>query len=109
MHWVYLAIAITGEVIGTSALKVSDGFSRFGPSVVVVAGYAVAFYFLAIVLKTVPVGIAYAIWSGAGVGLITVIGWVAFGQRLDFWALVGIGLIVTGVVVLNTLSESVRH
>ncbi len=109
MQWIYLAIAVTGEVVGTSALKASDGFNRVVPSIIVVAGYAVAFYFLAQVLKTMPVGIAYAVWSGLGVALITLIGFVAFGQKLDFWALVGIGLIVAGVVVLNTLSGSVEH
>ncbi len=109
MQWIFLAIAVTGEVVGTSALKASDGFNRVVPSIIVVAGYAVAFYFLAQVLKTMPVGIAYAVWSGLGVALITLIGFVAFGQKLDFWALVGIGLIVAGVVVLNTLSGSVEH
>ena len=109
MQWIFLAIAVTGEVVGTSALKASDGFTRAVPSIIVVAGYAVAFYFLAQVLKTMPVGIAYAVWSGLGVALITLIGFVAFGQKLDFWALVGIGLIVAGVVVLNTLSGSVEH
>lgn len=109
MHWLYLAIAITGEVIATSALKASAGFTRLWPSLVVVAGYAMAFYFLSIVLRTIPVGVAYAIWSGTGVALITLIGWVGFGQRLDAAALVGIGLIVAGVVVLNTLSKTTGH
>jgi small multidrug resistance pump len=109
MHWLFLAIAITGEVVGTSALKATEGFTRLGPSLVVVAGYAVAFYFLAVVLRTIPVGIAYAIWSGAGVALITLIGWIAFGQKLDTAAMVGIGLIVAGVVVLNTLSDTTGH
>lgn len=109
MHWAYLAVAITGEVIATSALKASEGFTRLWPSLVVVAGYAMAFYFLSIVLRTIPVGVAYAIWSGTGVALITMIGWVGFGQRLDAAALVGIGLIVAGVVVLNTLSDTTGH
>ena len=107
MHWVYLAIAIVGEVIGTSALKASDGFTKTAAIPVVILGYGVAFFFLALVLRVIPVGVAYAIWSGAGVALITLIGWVWFGQRLDLWALVGIGLIVSGVVVLQVLSRAV--
>jgi small multidrug resistance pump len=109
MHWFFLAIAITGEVIATSALKASEGFTRMGPSVIVVVGYAVSFYFLSAVLRTIPVGVAYAVWSGAGVAAITVIGWVVFGQKLDTAALVGIGLIVAGVLVLNTLSHTTGH
>ena len=109
MPWIYLGIAIFGEIVGTTALKASDGFSRLVPSLVVVAGYAVAFYFLALVLKTIPVGVAYAIWSGVGVAAITVIGVVLFGQKLDLAAVAGIGLIVAGVVVLNTLSGSIGH
>jgi small multidrug resistance pump len=109
MHWLYLAIAITGEVIGTSALKASESFTRIGPSLIVVVGYSVSFYFLAVVLRTIPVGVAYAVWAGAGVAAITVIGWVVFGQKLDTAAMVGIGLIVAGVVVLNTLSNTTGH
>lgn len=109
MNWIYLLIAICGEVIGTSALKASEGFTRIGPSVVTVMGYAVAFYFLAIVLRTVPVGVAYAIWSGTGVALITLIGWLVFGQRLDPAAVIGIGLIVAGVMVLNLMSDTTGH
>ena len=108
-HWLYLSIAIAAEVIGTSFLKHSEGFSRFGPSVVVVLGYGVAFYCLALTLKTMPVGIAYAVWAGAGVALITLIGWVFFAQPLDGPAIVGIGLIVAGVVVINVLSSSVSQ
>jgi len=109
MHWLFLAIAITAEVIATSALKASEGFTRIGPSVIVVVGYAMSFYFLAVVLRTIPVGVAYAVWAGAGVAAITVIGWVVFGQKLDTAALVGIGLIVAGVLVLNTLSNTTGH
>ncbi len=109
MQWLLLAIAITGEVIATSALKASEGFTRIGPSAIVAVGYTVSFYFLALVLRTIPVGVAYAIWAGAGVAAITVIGWVVFGQKLDAAALVGIGLIVAGVVVLNTLSNTTGH
>jgi small multidrug resistance pump len=101
MSYFYLALAIMAEVIGTSALKAAEGFTRPWPSVAVVLGYGVAFYFLSLALKTIPVGIAYAIWSGMGVVLITLIGWWVFKQALDAAALVGIGLIVTGVVVIQ--------
>lgn len=104
--WLYLSIAIVSEVIATSALKASEGFSRLAPSVIVVAGYLVAFYFLALTLKTIPVGVAYAIWSGAGVALIALVGWVVFGQRLDPPALIGMALIVAGVVVMQVFSKS---
>lgn len=106
MPWLYLIIAITGEVIGTTALKASDGFSRVGPSVIVVIGYAIAFYFLALVLRTVPLGVTYAIWSGVGVAAVTLIGWLVYGQRLDLPAVLGIGLIVAGVMVLNLWSSA---
>ena len=109
MHWIYLAIAIAGEIGGTTALKASEGFTRPLFGVLAAVGYVIAFYFLSIVLKTIPVGIAYAIWSGAGVAVIAVIGAVLFGQKLDAAGVVGIALIVAGVVVLNTLSGSVEH
>lgn len=109
MNYIYLGLAIIAEVIGTSALKASDGFSRLGPSVLVVLGYGAAFYFLSLTLREIPVGVAYAIWSGVGVTLITVIGWLVFEQRLDLPALIGIGLIVAGVVVINAFSESLVH
>lgn len=104
--WLYLAIAIVSEVIATSALKASDGFSRLGPSLLVVAGYAIAFACLSLTLRTIPVGVAYAIWSGVGIALIALIGWLAFGQSLDLAAIVGLALIVAGVVVLNVFSRS---
>jgi small multidrug resistance pump len=107
--WLCLSIAIVSEVIATSALKASDGFSRLVPSAIVVVGYAVAFYFLSLTLKTVPVGVAYAIWSGAGIALITLIGWVLFGQRLDAPALIGMALIVAGVVVMQVFSRTAAH
>ena len=109
MPYLYLAGAILGEVIATSALKASEGFTKLLPSILVVAGYAVAFYLLSIVLKTIPVGVAYAIWSGAGVALITVIGWVIYGQKLDLAALCGMALIVAGVVVLQLFSKTTSH
>lgn len=109
MHWLYLAIAIVSEVIATSALKPSDGFSKLWPSLIVVVGYALAFFFLSLTLRTVPVAIAYAVWSGAGVALITLVGWLVLGQTLDPPALVGIGLIVAGVLVLNLFSAATGH
>ena len=107
--WVTLTLAILAEVVGTSALKASEGFSRLWPSVAVVAGYGVAFYFLSLTLKHIPVGIAYAVWSGAGTVLITVIGVLAFRQKIDLAGVIGIALIVAGVLVLNLLSKSGAH
>lgn len=104
-----LAIAIGAEVIATSALKTTENFTRIVPSIVVVVGYAVAFYFLSQTLKTMPVGIAYAIWSGLGIVLISVVGWFAFNQKLDLPALLGMALILAGVLVINLLSKSAAH
>lgn len=109
MNYVYLGIAIVSEVIATSALKASAGFSRLVPSIVVVIGYAVAFYCLSLTLRTIPVGIAYALWSGIGIVLIALVGVVWFSQSLDLPALLGMGLIVSGVVVVNVFSKSVAH
>ena len=109
MQWLFLSVAIVAEVIATTALKAADGFSRLGPSLIVILGYGVAFYFLSLTLRTIPVGVAYAVWSGAGVALVTVIAWLFLGQSLDAPALAGLALIVAGVVVLNALSKSVAH
>ncbi|MCY6379912.1 DMT family transporter [Hoeflea prorocentri] len=109
MNWIFLSIAIVGEVIGTSALKASDGFTRLGPSVITAMGFAVAFYFLSLALRTIPVGVAYAVWSGAGILIISIIGYVVFRQSLDLPAVIGIALILAGVLVLNTLSQSSTH
>jgi len=106
MPYLHLAIAILAEVVGTSALKATRGFTRPLPSLVVVCSYAVAFYFLALALQAIPVGVAYAVWSGVGIALITLIGWVVYRQRLDPPALAGIALIVLGVVVLNWSSTA---
>ena len=108
-HWTYLAIAILSEVAATSALKASEGLSRLWPSVVVIVGYGISFYFLSLTLKTIPVGIAYAVWSGAGVALITLIAWLFFSQKLDLPAILGLLLIVAGVVVLNLYSKVKLH
>lgn len=107
--WVLLGLAIVAEVIGTTALKMSDGFSKFWPSLVVVVGYAIAFYLLSMTLKYIPVGVAYAVWSGVGIALITLIGWVVFSQTLDWAAWLGIGLIISGVLVLQLFSNSTAH
>lgn len=104
--WLLLAVAIIGEVVATSALKASTGFSRLGPSVMVVLGYGLAFYCLSLILDSIPVGVTYAIWSGLGIVLVTAIAWWLYGQRLDFWGFIGIALIVSGVVVLNLLSKA---
>jgi small multidrug resistance pump len=109
MNWLYLGIAIIAEVVATSALKATEGFTRTIPSVVVIVGYLVAFYFLSLTLRTIPVGIAYAIWSGIGIALITLIGWLLYGQSLDVPATIGLALIVSGVIILNGFSKSVVH
>ncbi len=104
-----LGIAIVAEVIATTALKAADGFSRLGPSVVVVVGYAIAFGCLSLTLKTLPTGIAYAIWSGVGIVLVSALGWILHRQALDMAALIGLGLIIAGVLVVNLFSNSVAH
>lgn len=109
MHYVYLMIAIVGEVIGTSFMKQSDGFTRLVPSLITAAGYAVVFYFLSLTLRVIPTGIAYAIWSAVGVVLIAAIAWIFQGQKLDAAALIGIAFIVTGVVIMNGFSKSLPH
>ena len=107
--YLYLVIAVAFEVVGTSALKASEGFTRLLPSIIVVAGYAVSFFFLSLTLKAIPVGIAYAIWSALGIFLIAIIGWIVFGQRLDVPAILGLALIIAGVAVIQIFSKSVGH
>ncbi|UTF60089.1 multidrug efflux SMR transporter [Gilvimarinus sp. DA14] len=109
MAWLYLAVAIISEVIGTLALKASDGFSESGPSTICIVGYAIAFYALSLVVKTIPLGIAYAIWAGAGIVLITAAGALWYKQLPDAPALIGMALIVAGVVIINVFSSSVSH
>jgi small multidrug resistance pump len=104
-----LFAAIVLEVIGTTALQLSQQFTRIGPTVLVVACYAAAFYCLSLTLKSIPVGIAYAIWSALGIVLISSVGLVFFKQRLDLPAIVGLGLIISGVMVVNLFSKSVSH
>ena len=108
-NWLILFIAIVAEVIATSALKSSEGFSKPIASVIVVLGYIIAFYCLSLTLKTIPVGIAYAIWSGVGIVLVTTIAWIVFDQKLDVWGIIGIALIMSGVLVLNLLSKTGSH
>ncbi|WP_241303357.1 DMT family transporter [Burkholderia stabilis] len=107
--YAWLAIAIVAEVIGTSALRAADGFTRFWPSVLVVAGYGVAFYCLSLTLRTMPVGIIYAVWSGAGIVLITLVAMLLYRQMPDLPAVIGLGLIIAGVVVLNLFSKMQAH
>ena len=109
MAYLYLAIAIVCEVIATTALKSSDGFTKLLPSTVVVGGYCVAFYCLSLCLRTMGVGVTYAIWCGVGIVLVTIAAAVVYKQKPDAWALVGMGLIVAGVLVLNLLSKSTSH
>lgn len=104
--WMLLAVAIVAEVVATSALKASAGFSRLWPSVLVVGGYTVAFYCLSLVLKTIPIGVSYAVWAGAGTALVALIGWWFYGQKLDVAAVVGMALIIAGVLVLNLFSKT---
>ncbi len=109
MEYLYLSIAIIAEVIGTSALKASQEFSKLGPSIIAVAGYGASLYFLSLVLKTVPVGIAYAIWSGIGITLITITGALLFKQMPDIPAIIGMTMIMSGVIIINVFSKIVGH
>ncbi|MFL9609035.1 DMT family transporter [Methylobacillus sp. Pita2] len=108
-HWTYLGIAIIAEVIATSALKASDGFTQWLPSLLVIVGYGLAFYFLALTLRSIPVGVAYAIWSGLGIVLVSVIALVLYGQKPDLPAVVGMALIITGAVVMQLFSRTAGH
>ena len=107
--WLTLAIAIVAEVIGTTALKASDGFTRLWPSAIVVVGYGVSFYCLSLVLRSIPVGITYAVWSGLGIVLISLVAFAVYGPRIDLAGLIGMGLIIAGVLVLNLFSRSAPH
>jgi len=108
-NWLCLAIAILSETIATTALKASAGFTRPLPSVLVVAGYGLAFYFLSLTLRSIPLGVAYAVWSGVGIVLVALAGWILYGQRLDAGALAGIALILAGVLVMNLFSRTAGH
>lgn len=108
-NWVFLAVAICAEVTATSALKSSEGFTRLWPSLLTVLGYGISFYFLGLTLRVIPVGIAYALWSGAGIVLISLVAWALHGQRLDAPAMLGMGLIAAGAVVINVFSKVAPH
>ncbi|MGA7816220.1 SMR family transporter [Caballeronia sp.] len=107
--YVLLAVAIVAEVVATSALRASEGFTRLVPATVVVIGYCISFYLLSLTLKSIPVGIVYAVWSGAGIVLITLVAALLFKQIPDLPAVIGMGLIVAGVVVLNVFSKVSAH
>ena len=107
MAYLYLAIAIIAEVAATSALKASAEFTKLIPSTIVVVGYGVAFYFMTLVLRTIPIGITYAIWSGLGIVLVTIVGTILYKQIPDIPAIIGMGLIVSGVVVIHVFSKMV--
>ncbi|AUQ62558.1 DMT family transporter [Phaeobacter inhibens] len=109
LHYLYLVLAIAAETIGTTALQASQQFTRLGPSLLVVVGYGLAFYLMALTLRHMPVGIVYAIWSGLGIFLIAIIGWVVFGQRLDLPAVLGLLLILAGILVIHLFSNTAGH
>ena len=104
MHWLYLSIAILAEVIATSSLKAAEGFTRLIPSLIVVFGYGTAFYFLSLTLRTMQVGTAYAIWSGVGTVLISLVAWFLYNQKLDAPSILGMALIISGVIIIKFLS-----
>ncbi|PID75920.1 MAG: QacE family quaternary ammonium compound efflux SMR transporter [Deltaproteobacteria bacterium] len=109
MTYFYLFIAVLAEVTATSALKASEEFTRLIPSIIVVSGYAVAFYFMTLTLRVIPVGITYAVWSGLGIVLVTIISFFLYKQSLDIPAVIGIGLIIVGVIVINLFSNTIGH
>lgn len=109
MAYLYLALAIIAEVVATSSLKASQEFTRLWPSLVVVVGYAITFYLLTLALRTLPVGIAYAIWAGLGIVLVTLIGILVYGERLDLPAVLGLAMIIGGVVIIQAFSQVSAH
>ncbi|MDI3324360.1 multidrug efflux SMR transporter [Pontibacterium granulatum] len=108
-NWLFLTVAIASEVVATTALKSSEGFTRFLPSLLVVVGYGVAFYALSLTLRTIPLGVAYAVWSGLGIVAVSVLALMLYGQKLDMPAIIGIALIVLGVIVINVFSNTSAH
>jgi small multidrug resistance pump len=109
MGYIYLAIAIVAEVVATNALKASEEFTKPGPVIMVIVGYGIAFYFLSLVLRTIPVGVAYAIWAGTGIVLVAIVAAVVFRQMPDIPAIIGMILIISGVVVMNVFSKTIGH
>ena len=109
IHYLYLIAAVIAETIGTTALQASQQFTRLGPSVLVIVAYAISFYLLSLTLKFMPVGVMYAIWSGLGIVLIALIGWLVFSQKLDLPAVIGMGLILIGIVIIQVFSKTAVH
>lgn len=108
-NYIYLLIAVAFEVTATMALKFTDGFTRLWPSLISIVGYALTFYFLSLMLRTLPVGIVYALWCGLGIVFLVGVAWIFYRQALDLPALLGLGLIVAGVTVINLFSKSIPH
>lgn len=109
MPYVILLFAVIAETIGTTALHASQQFTRLVPSIIVILAYGISFYLLSLTLRTIPVGIMYAIWSGLGIVLIALIAFLVYGQRLDLPAIIGIGLILAGIVTIQLFSDAARH
>lgn len=109
MHYILLFLAVLAETIGTTALTASQQFTRFWPAVITIIAYAASFYMLALVLKYMPVGIVYAIWSGLGIVLIAIIGYIVFGQRLDLPAVLGLAMILAGILIIHLFSTTSQH
>ena len=109
MTYLFLAAAIIAEVAATSALKASDGFTKTIPIIIVIVGYGAAFYFMALVFKVLPIGVTYAIWSGLGIVLVTLVGFLFYKQTLNIPTIIGIGLILSGVIVINIFSKAIHH
>jgi len=108
-HYIVLLIAVLSETIGTAALQASQQFTKFWPAVIVVIAYALSFYCLALALRTIPLGIAYAFWSGLGIAFIAAIGYLVYGQKLDLPAILGLGMILGGIVVIHLFSNTATH
>jgi len=109
LHYLYLIFAVAAETVGTTAIQASHQFTRFWPSVLVVVAYALSFYLLALTLRFMPVGVVYALWSGLGILFIAIIGYLVFHQKLDFAAILGMGMIVGGIAVIHLFSATSTH
>ncbi|WP_353141065.1 DMT family transporter [Acinetobacter pragensis] len=106
MSFLYLVIAVIAEVLATSALKASNGFTEVWPVILMIAGYAIALFFLGLTFKSIPMGLAYALWSGAGIILISSVGWIYFKQQLDMAAMIGLAFMILGIIIINVFSKS---
>ena len=109
MTYIYFAAAIVSEVVATSALKASEQFTKLIPSLIVIFGYCISFYLVTLVLRTIPVGITYAIWAGVGIVLVALVGAILYKQIPDIPAVIGMGLIIAGVVIINVYSKTFVH